>query len=76
MPPKKRTTGRVPLVAYVSRRASAEKIASREFSSAQATARPPGFDRIWFPIWRAGDESSFPCPPAQPVSATLPAAPS
>ena len=41
-PPKKRTNGRVPLVAYVSRRRSDSKIASREFSSAHATVRPPG----------------------------------
>ena len=61
--PKKRTIGRVPLVAYVSRRASAEKIASREFSSAHTTARPPGFVRIWSPICRAGEASSLPCAP-------------
>src|SRR5262249_54740937 len=59
-PPKKRTTGRVPLVAYVSRRRSAEKIASREFSSAHATARPPGLDRPWSPVCRAGGESLLP----------------
>ena len=55
---------------------SAEKTASREFSSAHATVSPPGFVRISSPIWRAGDESLLPCPPAQPISSTLPAAPS
>ena len=51
-------------------------MASREFSSAHATARPPGFVRTSSAICRAGEESLSPCPPPQPLSATLPAAPS
>src|SRR5437667_12198678 len=37
-------------------------MASREFPSAHATARPPGFVRTSSPICRAGDESLSPCP--------------
>ena len=58
----------MPLVAYVSRRASAEKIASREFSSAQTTASPPGFVRICSEICSAGEPSLAPWPPGQPTS--------
>ena len=42
-PPKKRMTGRVPLVANVSRRRIASNSASREFSSAQIPVNPPAF---------------------------------
>src|SRR6185369_1884193 len=39
-PPKKRTTIRVPVVEYVSRRCIASQIASRVFSSAHTAAKP------------------------------------
>src|SRR5215813_5584399 len=42
-PPNMRATGRVPLVAKVSRRLRASKIESREFSSAHTPVIPPPF---------------------------------
>ena len=70
-PPKKRGWMRLPLVPKVSRRCMASKIASREFSSAHTTARPPGLSSTFDGCvasdrMKAGDESAMPVWPMRP----------